>query len=173
METPIVEFSLAANSEPQRRASHTPSPQPAPLWKVSASERSRSGVLRPPVRHPWASTLAHSPPARPHSSRRPRGGRSEQAAALTWDASPAQLRRGVWGQVQAGRERGWEGLGAESGARPNPGLRWRGSGGGSGRRACLSPGLGAGCAPSLALALASARARLLSRSEGGPAPASP
>eukprot|EP00070_Physeter_catodon_P047053 XP_028353947.1 uncharacterized protein LOC114487588 [Physeter catodon] len=166
-ETPIVAFSLAADSAPQRRASHTPSPQPARVWKVSASQRSRSGVLRPAVLQPWASALAHCPAARPRCSRRPRGGRSGRAAALTWDASPARLRRGVWGQVQAGRERGWEGLGAESGARPKPGLRWRGSGGGPGRRACPSPGLGAGRAPSLALAPASARARLLPRSEGG------
>ncbi|TKC47687.1 hypothetical protein EI555_004432, partial [Monodon monoceros] len=30
------------------------------------------------------------------------GRRSEQAAALTWDASPAQLRRGVWGHARGG-----------------------------------------------------------------------
>lgn len=144
METLMVQLSLAANAEPQRRASHTPSPQPARVRKVSETERSRIGVLRPRVLHPWGLYLRPLPtsPTRPYSSGRPRRGRSGKATALTWDAPPAQLRRGVWGQLQAGRTQGWEGLRVGRGARPSRDLEWRGPGRGSGRTACLSAGPG-------------------------------
>lgn len=107
-ETPTVEFALAANSEPRGRASRTPQSPAGWVWKVSAIEWSRSGALRPPVLPTpglYPSPLPTSP-TRPYSSQRRAGGRSERAAALTWDAPPAQLRRGVWGQLQAGARAG-------------------------------------------------------------------
>lgn len=76
-------------------------------------------------------------------------GRAEQAAALTWDAPPGWLRRGVWGQLQpqARRGRRWEGRGAGRGARPSPGGGCLGRGGSSGLGGLPLPGLGL-CWPS-------------------------